>query len=167
MTTCNKKPVRGFGGFTLVEMCVSMAVLTLLAVAMWNVFWQVCQVYNKTSLMGLSSEQASFALERMVIGTGTTNGLREAQAKSVTATSTSTNWQLSYTNGISLSYSSFAYSSNRQSIVDQSGNSVVSNLLTSTMSYLTNGVQISVTVTQTCGGVTVTNTMATYVEFRN
>ena len=162
MTNYDKRPVRAFGGFTLVEMSVSMAVLTLLGLAMWNVFWQVSQVYNKTSLMGVSSEQASFALDRMVIGMGTNNGLREATAKTVTATSTSTNWQLSYTNGLS-----FTYSANRGSIVDQSGNTVVSNLLTSTMTYLTNGVQISVSVTQTCGGVTVTNTMATFVQFRN
>ena len=162
MTTCNKKPVRGFGGFTLVEMCVSMAVLTLLAVAMWNVFWQICQVYNKTSLMSLSSEKASFGLDRMVIGMGTNNGLREAQAKSVVATSTSTNWELSYTNGLS-----FTYSASAGSIVDQSGNSVVSSLLSSTMTNHTIGVQISVSVTQSCGGVTVTNTMATFVQFRN
>ncbi len=162
MTNRDNRPVRRFSGFTLVEMLVSVAVLTLLALAMWNVFWQVCQVYNKTSLMSLSSEQASFALDRMVFGLGTNNGLREAQASTVTATSTSTNWQLSYTNGLS-----FAYSAHTGSIVDQSGHSVVSNLLTSTMSYLTNGVQVSVSVTQTCGGVTVTNTMATFVQFRN
>jgi hypothetical protein len=143
-------------------MTVSMAILTLLGLAMWNVFWQVSKVYNKTSLMSLSSEQASFALDRMVIGMGTNAGLREAQASTVTATSTTTNWQLSYTNGLS-----FTYWTNTQSIVDQSGNTVVSNLLTSTMTYLTNGVQISVSVTQRCGGVTVTNTMATFVQFRN
>jgi Tfp pilus assembly protein PilE len=162
MTNGHKRPLRPFGGFTLVEMCVSMAILTLLGLAMWNVFWQVCQVYNKTSLMSLSSEQASFALDRMVIGMGTNYGLREAQASTVTATSTTTNWQLSYTNGLS-----FTYWASRASIVDQSNNTVVANLLTSTMTYLTNGVQISVSVTQACGGVTVTNTMATFVQFRN
>jgi len=139
-----------------------MGILTLLTVAMFNVFWQVCKTYNETSLMSLSSEQASFALDRMVIGMGTNNGLREAQASTVTATSTTTNWQLSYTNGLS-----FTYSASTGSIVDQSGNSVVKNLVASTMSYSTNGVQISVSVTQSCGGLTVTNTMATFVQFRN
>ncbi|MGA2604409.1 MAG: hypothetical protein ABSG14_09290 [Verrucomicrobiia bacterium] len=153
---------RSSGGFTLVEMCISMGILTLLTVAMFNVFWQVCKTYNETSLMSLSSEQASFALDRMVIGMGTNNGLREAQASTVTATSTTTNWQLSYTNGLS-----FTYSASTGSIVDQSGNSVVKNLVASTMSYSTNGVQISVSVTQSCGGLTVTNTMATFVQFRN
>jgi len=162
MNVRGKRVLQIFSGFTLVEMSVSMAILTLLGLAMWNVFWQVSQVYNKTSLMSLSSEQASFALDRMVIGMGTNYGLREAEASTVIATSTITNWQLSYTNGLS-----FTYSANTGSIVDQSGNPVVSNLLTSTMTYLTNGVQISVSVTQTCGGVTVTNTMATFVQFRN
>ncbi len=141
---------------------MSMAIMTLVGVAMWNVFWQVCQTYNETSLMSATAEQASFALDRMVIGVGTNSGLREAQASTVTTTSTSSNWVFSYDNGLS-----FTYSATNRTIVDQSGNYVVSNLVASTLTNTTNGVQISVSVAQSCGGRTLTNTMATFVEFRN
>ena len=153
---------RSAGGFTLVEMSMSMAILTLLTVGVFNVFYQVLQAYNETSLMSTTAVQASFALDRMVIGMGTNAGLREAQASTVTTSSTSSNWVFSYDNGLS-----FTYSTNKHAIVDQSGNYVVSNLVASTLTNTTNGVQISVSVAQSCGGRTLTNTMATFVEFRN
>jgi prepilin-type N-terminal cleavage/methylation domain-containing protein len=153
---------RSAGGFSLVEMSMSMAIVTLLMVGIWNVFYQVLQTYNETSLMSATAVQASFALDRMVIGMGTNAGLREAQASTVTTSSTSSNWQLSYNTGLS-----FAYSATNETIVDQSGDYIVSNLVASTLTNTTNGVQISVSVAQSCGGRTLTNTMATFVEFRN
>ena len=66
---------RSAGGFTLVEMSMSMAILTLLTVGIFNVFYQVLQAYNETSLMSTTAVQASFALDRMVIGVGTNAGL--------------------------------------------------------------------------------------------
>jgi prepilin-type N-terminal cleavage/methylation domain-containing protein len=162
MNVRNTTARRSAGGFTLVEMSMSMAILTLLTIGLYNVFYQVLQTYNETSLMSTTAVQASFALDRMVIGVGTNNGLREAQHSTVVTTSTSTNWQISYTNGLS-----FAYSSAKSNIVDQSGDIIVGNLIASTLTNATNGVQISVSVAQSCGGRTLTNTMATFVEFRN
>ena len=162
MNVRNKTARGSAGGFTLVEMCMSMAIVTLLTVGIFNVFYQVLQTYNETSLMSATAVQASFALDRMVIGVGTNAGLREAQASTVTTTSTSTNWQFSYDNGLS-----FTYSATNKTIVDQSGDLVVSNLVASTLTNTTNGVQISVSVAQSCGGRTLTNTMSTFVEFRN
>ena len=162
MNLRNTTARRSAGGFTLVEMSMSMAILTLLTVGIFNVFYQVLQAYNETSLMSTTAVQASFALDRMVIGVGTNAGLREAQASTVTTSSTSSNWVFSYDNGLS-----FTYSTNNHAIVDQSGNYVVSNLVASTLTNTTNGVQISVSVAQSCGGRTLTNTMATFVEFRN
>lgn len=162
MNLRNTTARRSAGGFTLVEMSMSMAILTLLTVGIFNVFYQVLQAYNETSLMSTTAVQASFALDRMVIGVGTNAGLREAQASTVTTSSTSSNWVFSYDNGLS-----FTYSTNKHAIVDQSGNYVVSNLVASTLTNMTNGVQISVSVAQSCGGRTLTNTMATFVEFRN
>lgn len=162
MNVLNKPVRRSVAGFTLVEMSMSMAILTLLTMGIFNVFYQVLQAYNETSLMSTTAVQASFALDRMVIGVGTNAGLREAQASTVTTTSTSTNWVFSYDSGLS-----FTYSTAKHAILDQSGNLVVSNLVGSTLTNMTNGVQISVSVAQSCGGRTLTNTMATFVEFRN
>jgi len=156
------RALRSTGGFTLVEMCISMGIVTLVTVGMFNVFWQVLKTYNETSLMSITAKQASMALDRMVIGIGTNAGLREAQASTVTLTTTTTNWQLSYNSGLS-----FTYYTNTQNIVDQSGKCIVSNLVSSTATNTTTGCQISVAVAQSCGGRTLTNTMATFVEFRN
>ena len=156
------RALRSTGGFTLVEMCISMGIVTLVTVGMFNVFWQVLKTYNETSLMSITAKQASMALDRMVIGIGTNAGLREAQASTVTTTSTTTNWQLSYNSGLT-----FTYYTNTHAIVDQSGKCIVSNLVASTVTNTTNGVQISVSVAQSCGGRTLTNTMETFVQFRN
>jgi Tfp pilus assembly protein PilW len=156
------RTLRSSGGFTLVEMCISMGILTLLTVAMFNVFWQVCKTYNETSLMSVTAKQSSMGLERMVYGVGTNDGLREAQASTVTTTSTSSNWVLSYNTSLS-----FTYTTNTHAIVDQSGKCIVSNLVSSTLTNMTNGVQVSVSVAQSCGGRSLTNTMATFVQFRN
>ena len=149
------RALRSTGGFTLVEMCISMGIVTLVTVGMFNVFWQVLKTYNETSLMSITAKQASMAVDRMVIGIGTNAGLREAQASTVTTTSTTTNWQLSYNSGLT-----FTYYTNTHAIVDQSGKCIVSNLVASTVTNTTNGVQISVSVAQSCGG-------RTFVQFRN
>jgi prepilin-type N-terminal cleavage/methylation domain-containing protein len=153
---------RSSSGFTLIEMSMSMAIFTLVIVGVFNVFYQVLLSYNETSLMSTTAVQASLALDRMVIGIGTNAGLREAKSSSVTATSTSTNWQLAYNSGLS-----FTYSSSKSNIVDQSGNTIGGNLVASALTYTTNGCQVSVSVAQSCGGRTLTNTMKTFVEFRN
>jgi len=162
MKTRAIRTLRSIGGFTLVEMCVSMGIVALVTVGMFNVFWQVLKTYNETSLMSITTKQASVALDRMVIGVGTNAGLREAQASTVTTTSTTTNWQLSYNSGLT-----FTYYTNTHAIVDQSGKCIVSNLVASTVTNTTNGCQISVSVAQSCGGRTLTNTMSTFVQFRN
>src|SRR5271156_4485996 len=66
MNVCNATARRSTGGFTLVEMSMSMAILTLLTVGIFNVFWQALKAYNETSLMSVTAVQASFALDRMV-----------------------------------------------------------------------------------------------------
>jgi len=162
MKTRAIRTLRSIGGFTLVEMCVSMGIVALVTVGMFNVFWQVLKTYNETSLMSITAKQASVAMDRMVIGVGTNAGLREAQASTVTTTSTTTNWQLSYNSGLT-----FTYYTNTHAIVDQSGKCIVSNLVASTVTNTTNGCQISVSVAQSCGGRTLTNTMSTFVQFRN
>ncbi|HVM60738.1 MAG TPA: hypothetical protein VMV72_07710 [Verrucomicrobiae bacterium] len=140
-----------------------MGIVAVLTIAMYNVFWYASKTYNETTLMASTSRMASTGLDRMIIGIGTNAGLREAQASTVTSSSTSTNWVLSYNNGLS-----FTYSVSKQNIVDQSGDRVViSNVVASTMANLTNGAQISVSVAQSCGGKTVTNTMVTFVQYRN
>lgn len=149
------------GGFTLAEMAISMAIITIVTVGVFNLFVQVIRSYNATTLMRNSAVRASSGLERMVFGVGTNAGLREAQASTVTFAA-SGGWQISYNTS-----QYFQYSTTTKSIVDQSGKTICTNLVASTLSNVTGGCQISVSVAESSGGRTFTNKMATYVQFRN
>jgi type II secretory pathway pseudopilin PulG len=162
MKTSITNAVHGDVGFTLVEMCVSMGIVGLASIAMWNVFWQVGKTYNETTLMSATSMQSSFAVDRMVYGVNGNSGLREANAGSVTTSSTSSNWTLSFNNTLS-----FTYSAASKTIVDQSGSCLGSNLVSSSISNTTRGCQISVSAAQSSGGRTLTNTVTTFVQYRN
>jgi len=155
-------------GFTLVEMLISVAIVTIVTIGVFNVFVQTLYSYNETTLMRTAAVHASMGLDRMVIGVGTNCGLREAAAASVTLSNlNSTDWKFSFTNVTSSAYQYFKYTSSSQAIVDQSGKNICTNLVTATLSNLTTGCQISVTVTQNAGGRTLTNTMTTFVQYRN
>jgi prepilin-type N-terminal cleavage/methylation domain-containing protein len=154
-------------GFTLVEMLISVSIVTLVIVGTFNVFVQTIRSYNATSLISVASKRASLALDRMVVGVGTNYGLREAQAASITISTNSSSWQLSYSNQ-SIAYY-FKYSGGTSNtIVDQSGKLICTNVVSSTI--VTNalgGCQISVTCAEKGGGRIMTNTMSTFVQFRN
>jgi hypothetical protein len=143
-------------------------VVTIVTVGVLNVFRQTLYSYNETSLMRTAGVRASMGLDRMVIGVGTNAGLREAAKASVAVTYTNTaDWQLSFTNSSSSSYQYFQYTSSNKFIFDQSGKTICTNLIAATATNLTNGCQLSVSVAESCGGRTLTNTMTTFVQYRN
>jgi prepilin-type N-terminal cleavage/methylation domain-containing protein len=155
------------GGFTLIEMLISVSVMTIVIVGTFDVFVQTIRSYNETSLMSMSEKRASLALDRMVIGVGTNYGLREAAAASVIATNLNgTDWKLSYSNQNSFLY--FKYNAGTtNAIFDQSGKLICTNVISSTLINLTNGCKITVTVAESGGGRILTNAMNTFVEYRN
>ena len=156
------------GGFTLVEMLISVSVLTIVIVGTFNVFVQTLRSYNTTSLMRTAAVRVSNGLDRMVIGVGTNYGLREAAAASVVVSSNgAASWKVAYSNQSSAYF--FAFSSTTNSIVDQSHKTICTNVIASTVSApsTSGGVQISVSVAESGGGRTITNTMSTFVQFRN
>ena len=145
----------------MAEMAISMAIITIATIGAFNVFIQLIRSYNATTLLRNASVEASTGLDRMVFGVGTNPGLREAQATTVTITTTS-GWQIAYNTTLS-----FTYSTSKKSIVDQSGKNIATNVVTSTLTNQTGGCQISATVVESSSGRSFTNTMTTYVQFRN
>jgi hypothetical protein len=118
--------------------------------------------------MRTAGARASMGLDRMVIGVGTNSGLREATGASVVLSNLSTtDWQLSFTNQTATASLYFKYIATNKFIVDQSGKAICTNLIAATATNLTNGCQISVSVAESCGGRTLTNTMMTFVQYRN
>ena len=151
------------GGFTLVEMAMSVAIVTVVIVGTFNVFISYLRSYNATTLMRTSATRASLALDRMVYGVGTNYGLREAPHAGVTISNVaSTFWKISYTNN-----TYFQWSSASKCIIDQSGKKLGTNIVASTLSTNGGGCSISLSVAESGGGRTITNTMATFVQFRN
>ena len=144
-------------------MLISVAVLTIVIVGTFNVFVQNLRSYNATTLMRTSAVRASMALDRMVYGVGTNQGLREAPQASVTISNVaSTYWKIAYTNG-----TYFQWSSTTKSITDQSGKTLGTNIFVSSLSTNGSGCTISLSAVETAGGRMITNNMATFVQFRN
>jgi type II secretory pathway pseudopilin PulG len=156
---------KGSDGFTLVELSVSTAIAILVVAGTLSVFISFLRSYNNTTLMRNTSSRASLGLERMVYGIGTNDGLRETSADSVTTSYASGGWKLSYTNSSANLY--FQYTTNTLSIKDQAGKNICTNVISSMMSNYTSGCRIWVTVSEKAGGRSYTNTVSTFVQFRN
>ena len=152
------------GGFTLAEMSISLFITTAATAGCLIVFVSFMYSYNTTTLMGNYCYQNSMGLDRMVYGVGTNDGLREAFSNSVAITNLSTGWKISYSNA-STYY--FQYSNTTQTIQNETGHVMCTNVIASSISNLIGGCQISVTVATSAGGKTWTNTMGTLVQFRN
>lgn len=155
------KAGRSSSGFTLVEVSMSVAIITVVTIGMFNVFTSFLRSYNATSLMYTASARANLGLERMVYGTGTNLGLREAESSGVSTTFSNTDWQLNFTNQW------YKYKSASKCIVNQSAKTICTNVVSSTLTYSTNGCQIALSVAESGGGRVITSTVTTYVQFRN
>ena len=149
-------------GFTLVEMSVATAVGSMVIAGMAILFVSFLRSYNTTSLMRNSSSSSSLALERMVYGVSTNLGLRAADASTVAVTFPSNGWRISYNTNLV-----FQYSVSASNITDQSGKIICRNVVGSTLNFYTNACRLSVSVAERGGGRTLTNTMSTFVGFRN
>lgn len=154
---------KSLGGFTLVEMLISVSIMTIVIVGTFNIFIFYLRSYNATTLMRTSATRASLALDRMVYGVGTNYGLREAPHAGVTISNVaSTFWKISYTNN-----TYFQWSSASRCIIDQTGKKLGTNIVASTLSTNGSGCTISLSVAESGGGRILTNTMSTFVQFRN
>ncbi len=154
--------LRRVRGFTLVEALVSMSIGSVVIAGSLSLFIFFARSYNATTLVRNTSTKADFALERMVYGVGTNIGLRAASRSTVTLSSTSTNWTITYNTNFW-----FRYTASTGKIINQSSKLICSNVTASAVSLYTNGCDISVTVVESAGGKKSTNTMSSYVAFRN
>ena len=158
---------KGLGGFTLVELAISTAIAIMVVAGTLTVFISFLRSYNATTLMRNTSSRASLALDRMVYGVSTNDGLREAMASSVLTSYASGGWQLSYTNNDGTASKYFQYTTNTLSIKDQAGKNICTNVISSMMTNYAAGCRIWVTVSESAGGRSYTNNVSTFVQYRN
>jgi hypothetical protein len=166
MSISGPKVSRSLGGFTLAEMAMSMAIITVVTVGLFDVFTFFLRSYNATTLMSTAAGRASSGIERMVYGVGTNIGLREAGSTTVGVAYTN-GWVLTFTNLTDSAQKSFTYSSSKQMITDWAGKLICTNVVSSTVTDYTSGCQITVSVAETGGGRVITNSVTTFVDFRN
>ena len=163
MRTLSIKRRKSSRGFTIAEMAVSTAIVTFVILGVFNLFIAYLRSYNASTLMRISASRASFTLERMVYGVGTNSGLREAQQTAVIISNGAAGyWRISPTNNLY-----FQWSPTTKSITDQSGKTIGTNIIASTLSGNSDGCTISVSVAETGGGRIITNSMTTFVQYRN
>ena len=158
---------RSTGGFTLVEMAMSFAIVTLVAVGTFNVFISFLRSYNTTTLTRTATTRASIGMDRIIFGVGTNAGLREAVATSVTVTYSNGGWTLTYSNALDSAVKYFKYTTNKLMIVDWSGKLICTNVLSSTATNYSNGCQLTLSVAESGGGRIMTNGVTTFVQYRN
>jgi hypothetical protein len=162
MSAIMTKRSRRCVGYSLVEFSVGMGIGLAVVAGTLCLFILYLRSYNTTSLMRTSSGRACIALERMVYGIGTNAGLREVASLTFTYAPLTNGWQITYNTNYW-----FTYNSTLKTIKDQAGKTVGTNILASTVMNYTNSCRISVTATESGGGRTSTNTMQTFVQFRN
>ena len=147
---------------------MSFAIITIVTIGAFNVFVSFMRSYNASTLMRTSGGRASTGMDRMVYGIGTNIGLREAGAASVTVTySNTTDWTLTYTNLTDSAPKFFRYLTTNKKITDWAGRLICTNVVSSTCTDLTTGCQITMSVAESAGGRVITNSVMTFVQFRN
>ena len=158
-------------GFTLTEVMVALAVFSLVIAGAMPVYIMCNRNWHSTSLSMQAATETSMALERMVYGAGLQYGLRSAVATSVVVSTTGTSWTVQYVNSEGMT-NFFSYSSS-QTVLRYLGSGwsdwmlIGTNITACVISNSSGGMSISVTTGITEGRYSVTNTMNTYVSYRN
>lgn len=150
------------GGFTLVEVLVSTVVVMITLAGAIALFIAYRNAWVSATLARNTSNEVSFGLERIVYGVGTNSGLRAAGQASVGMTFPAGGWRINYQTNRFLFYNPGA-----QTIVDENNEVLCEGILESTAELTNNGCAISITVAESGGGHYATNTMSSFVQFRN
>ncbi len=164
-------PRMRLSGFTLTEIMVTMGVFSLVMAAAVPTFIMCQRSWAMTSAELEATQEASTALARMTYGVGAQYGLRSALASNVFLQTHSDGWTVTYKD-ISGASNMFAYSrSARRVIYDGSATTgsvvIARNIVSATASNSGAGIYLSATCLYSEGRFSSSNTMSTFVAFRN
>ena len=166
MKTADKK------GFTLVEVMMAVFVTSLVLAGAFSVYIAGQGSWHVTTLELDTSIEASQALQKMVYGVGNQYGLRVAEKDSVNVASSNGGWFISYRvpDGIT---NRFEYDSLsgiiRHSSHPQSGQwlTIARGVTSSSIARQGPGINVSISYAEERGQFAASNTMRTFVAFRN
>jgi len=161
----------GARGFTLAEIMVSLAVFSLVVAGAAPVYIMCSRTWYKSTLSTRAASETSMALEKLVYGMGLQYGLRSAVATSVVVTATGSDWVVRYVNSEG-GTNRFSYDASG-TVLRYLGSAaaawtlVGSNITACVVSNTSVGMSLTVTTGITEGRYSVTNTMYTYMSYRN
>lgn len=159
-------------GFTLAEIMVASGVLLFVVTGAIAIYISSSWIWNSTTVTVDASQEASKILAKIVYGVGTNMGIRAALASTVNVAPLGGSWMLGYKvpGGDS---NLFVYYSSAQCIVYSDGRTnevpvmIGTNVTAFSAINMTNGIALQVSVVKRDGRFVATNTMSTFVNYRN
>jgi hypothetical protein len=122
------------------------------------------RVWAGTSLHMVATGKACGALEKMVYGAGTEDGLREASASAMRAVVSSNGWLLTY--GATTNFA-LRYRADTAQILNRAGRILCDGVVNSTVAVTVDGCALSLSVCERGARSAVTRSVTTFVAFRN
>lgn len=136
----NKKSKKGF---TLIEVMMSASIFTIGLAGILGVYATYLKNSNTSALWQTADTKASLAIEKMLRGSASTIGLRQFSRLHMTCTRIGNDWRLIDDE----SGEGYAYSSQNKTIIDDNGNIIADDVISSYVTFdgtlLTVSVKIS------------------------
>ncbi len=160
------------GGFTVTEILIATSIMTLVIAGSLSVFLAANRSWYDGDIQMRCAREADMVLQKMTYGAVGTNGLRSAVYTNVSVLITNSLWTVTYKTPDGGQYR-FAYDpANRiiqyyDLVLSNAAVTIGANITTSSISIVTNGLNIMVQVALNEGRFRATNVMTTYVRYRN
>lgn len=150
-------------GFTLPEIMIASVIMILVTTGVMSFYLLMRKVWTRDIATMTTSMKAAKVLNRIVYGSNTTNfGLRAATAGTVNLTQSSGNWTLTWNTNKWVTYNA-----TQKTITDSVNGLLSDNVVAATCQLVTAGATIRLSVAEGSGKYRMTNTVVTFVEYRN
>jgi type II secretory pathway pseudopilin PulG len=159
------KPKTHSSGFTLAEALVATSLFTLVMAMLIDSFLICNRNWYRARVHMMATQRGSQCLESMVYGVGTGLGLRAAYR--TTNTGTAASWSLMNSNYYGVDW--YRYVPDSKIVIYSNGTMncrIATNVISSWVSNVPAGLAISVTICETDGKFTDTNSMRTTIKWR-
>ncbi len=162
-------------GFTLTEVLMATAIFSMVTAGAAAVYLACTRIWYDSDLRMRTAYEASTVLQKMVYGISGTNGMRAAISTNVAVSSGPWGWRVTYSTPDAANYG-FIYrpgAANNGAILASNfwagGDAVVigTNIVASAVTTNSGGLNVTVSVGIEEGRFSSTNTMSTYVHYRN